>query len=480
MKILAIFFSCVVFQIFGEMTLEEKLGQLFIVPACPQRFDDQHLRDLNDALKAWHIGGFILKAGTVEETKMLVERLQKSSSQSLPLLIAADAEWGVAMRIPDAPRYPRNMTLGAIQDLSLIEQMGKEIALQMKSLGIHLNLAPVVDVNSNPKNPIIYMRSFGDNPQEVSKRSVLIMKGMESNGVLTTAKHFPGHGDTFVDSHQALPLTENYELLPFQALIDNHVSCVMTAHLLIPSVDTEPVTLSKKWVTDILRGRLGFQGLIITDALNMKGIAQNTEPGEVAVQAFIAGHDLLLYGDHINPQVDEILEKTIPTAIAALKKALIDGRISIEDIDARVQKILDAKKTFSTNIISFPERTSLPALLYREALTEVGQLPKFKSVSAIELGKERQFASRLQKEGIGQGEEIILIFGEQDRNIAQAAIQRINPKAIVLFGSPYLLSLIPKEIPVLLAYEETPDAWDAAAAALAGKILCKGRLPVKF
>jgi beta-N-acetylhexosaminidase len=478
MKKNLLLFSLLFLPLWAGLSLKEKLGQLILVPACPNRLDEPHLEDLKTAIEQWHIGGFIMKGGTKEQTKTLVEKLQGMAT--LKLLIVADAEWGAAMRVTDAPLYPKNMTLGALGDVSLIEEMGREVGKELKSLGIHINLAPVADVNTNPKNPIIHMRSFGDDPSEVAKRGMAMAKGLQSEGVFATAKHYPGHGDTYVDSHVALPITTNYELIPFKALIDQNVGCVMTAHLFIPSVDKVPVTLSKKWVTQIMKEELGFSGLTITDGLNMKGIAQIASSEEIAIRAFLAGHDLLLYGDHVNPNVDEILRTTIPSVLFALENAVATGIIREEEIDSRVEKILAFKENLETKTTAFPAATLLPSRLYQDALTALGQIPKLNQVHVTELGKDRNFAAMLEKEGVGKGGDTILVCGEQEKPILQSAIEQTNPRAIVLFGSPYLLSLIPEEIPVLLAYEEAPDAYVAAAKALAGKIPCKGHLPVKI
>ncbi len=484
-------------EVILSMSLEEKIGQLIVAPACPNRLDGRHLDDLSKAVEHWHIGSFLLKQGTLRETSELIQRMKGLSH--FPLLLAADAEWGLAMRISDAPKYPRNMTLAAMGDSGRIEQMGHEIGEQMRYLGIHLNLAPVADVNSNPKNPIIYTRAFGDDPAQVAKCSSAMVRGMQKTGTLTCAKHFPGHGDTLVDSHVALPTIDKnlaamqqIELLPFKILIDQGVDCVMTAHLLVPAVDDKPVTLSKVWVTGILREKLGFEGLIITDALNMDGIAKGRDAGEVAIQAFLAGHDLLLYGDHIAPRIDEILEEMIPTAISALKKAVLEGRIALEELDRRVAKILAAKQKLPV-VGSHAIKATSPKTFYREALTAIGQLPSLKTIQIVEIGSPRAFSKLLEKEGLVVEQDAdwhILVMGEiergtiQDKQFALQALkacqQHAEKSIVVLFGSPYNLAYIPSGVRVLLAYEDTIDAWEAAALALASKIPCRGQLPIRF
>ncbi|MBS3905050.1 MAG: hypothetical protein KGZ39_06970 [Simkania sp.] len=487
----------VLFSGVADMTLEEKLGQLIVAPGCPSREDKHHREDLKILKERWHIGGIMLKQGTLQQTGDFIERIQEK--RGLPLLMVADAEWGLSMRVSDALRYPRNMTLGAVQDLTLLEQMGQEVGEEMRWLGIHLNLAPVVDINSNPKNPIIYTRSFGDSRQEVAARALVIMKGMQKAGVLACAKHFPGHGDTSIDSHIALPFIDKdfsemqtFELYPFKALVDHDVACVMTAHLMIPKVDQQPVTVSKRWVTDILRGQLGFSGLIITDALNMAGIARDRSPGEVAVGAFLAGHDLLLYGDHIAPNIDEILEIRIPAALTALKQAVKEGVIAEEEVDRRVEKILKVKTALVQKSETKPTSSSLPPRLYEEALTQIGTLPHLETASVIQVGLERPFDVLLKDKGIEVFEEAawkVVVLGDIERatNEKKEAALTVLEKlklyeekvVVVLFGSPYNLVHIPKEWPVVIGYEDVEWAWKAAAAALAGEISCKGCLPIQ-
>lgn len=505
MKVLIKIFICIVIPCnsvvcgLKELTLEEKLGQLIIAPACPQRSDDRHVKDLKEAIERWHVGGFLLKQGTLKQSGDLVTAL-KAGQEKIPLLFGADAEWGLSMRISDAPQYPRNMTLGAVQDLDLLEAMGDEIGREMRQLGLHLNLAPVIDVNSNPKNPVIYTRSFGDNPQEVSRRGLLIMQGMQKKGILACAKHFPGHGDTFVDSHVDLPYVnktlfemEKLELIPFKALIKGGVDFIMTAHLMIPKVDDQPVTLSQKWVSEVLRKQLGFDGIVITDALNMEGIAKGRTPGEVAVGAFLAGHDLLLYGDHIAPRIDEILEEMIPKALSALKQAVLEGVIDEAEIDRRVERILEMKKRMGIATKTEEVPSLLPGKLYTEALTQIGTFSKLEVVALKTVGIERQFERLLLEKGINIDENApwkVLVLGEIHRAVGEKKDQALKAldelkderrkTIVVLFGSPYNLTFIPKGIPVIVGYEENANAWSAAAAALAGEVTCQGSLPVRL
>ncbi|HNA62296.1 MAG TPA: glycoside hydrolase family 3 N-terminal domain-containing protein, partial [Rhabdochlamydiaceae bacterium] len=204
-------------EIVQRMSLEEKVGQLFVVPACPERGDD-HLHDLRVLIEKYHIGGIILKQGTQESYRDLYEKLKAPE-----LLHCGDAEWGVSMRMRDGVKYPRNLTLGAIQDLSLLEEFGRQVGRECRQVGLHLNFAPVADVNTNPKNPIIGTRSFGEEPSEVAKRSIIVIQAMQEEGVAATVKHYPGHGATSKDSHVELPVIKEMELLPFQEAITHQV-----------------------------------------------------------------------------------------------------------------------------------------------------------------------------------------------------------------------------------------------------------------
>ena len=256
-------------------------------------------------------------------------------------MIAIDAEWGLAMRLDSCWSFPWQMTLGVIEDTNLIYQMGVEVARQCKMLGIHINFAPVVDVNSNPENPIINNRSFGENPNTVGRMGVAYMKGMQDNNIMACAKHFPGHGDTDTDSHKTLPIVnqlkfqlEEVELLPYRMLINNGLGSVMVAHLHIPSLDSSEnlaVSLSPKVVNGLLKKDMGFTGLAITDALNMNGVSQFYQPGEVDVKALLAGNDVLLFA------------QDIPKAIEEIKQAINKKMISQKEIDQRCHKILMAK-----------------------------------------------------------------------------------------------------------------------------------------
>jgi len=325
-------------SVFQSLTFEERLGQLFMVAAYSNQ-DQAHIDKISNLIKTENLGGLIFFQGGPERQARLTNLYQAQSKT--PLFIAMDAEWGIGMRLDSVPNFPKAMTLGAIQDDELIYEMGQEVARQFKELRMHINFAPVVDVNSNPDNPVIGYRSFGENKELVANRAVAYMKGLQDNGVIANAKHFPGHGDTEADSHYSLPVIKHSEqriwevdLYPYEELFKENLMSVMVAHLNIPSLDAEvnsTTSLSKKVVTDLLQKKMNFQGLIFTDALNMRGVAKLNAPGAVDLKALLAGNDVLLYS------------MDVPKAKEMIKQAVEDGIISEAEIDRRVKKILRAK-----------------------------------------------------------------------------------------------------------------------------------------
>jgi beta-glucosidase-like glycosyl hydrolase len=321
----------------AEMILDEKIGQLFVVPGCPLR-GYEHRQDLKNLIENYHIGGIILKQSETIEQQLDFMAALKSKT---PLLFVGDAEWGIGMRIKEAPVHPKNRELGQV-DLKTLEEFGSAVGKECKESGLHINLAPVVDVCTNP-NSGLGTRSFGDNPEDVALRGRSVIEAMQREGIFATAKHFPGHGAATTDSHLDLPSIDHLELLPFQEAIKAGVHCIMTAHLFY---DNEIVTFSPRLVHDLLRNQLEFDGLIITDALNMNALALYYSPGLIALNALIAGHDLLLYGDHKAPNVDQILQVDVPEAILAIHKAIKTGHLSPADLDNHVLRILKAKERF--------------------------------------------------------------------------------------------------------------------------------------
>ncbi|MCB0802903.1 MAG: serine hydrolase [Flavobacteriales bacterium] len=326
-------------SVFKSMTIDQKIGQLFSVAAYSNK-DDKHKQEIIELIKKYHIGGLtFFQGGPVRQAK-LTNAYQAASS--IPLMIAIDGEWGLSMRLDSTVRYPWQMTLGAIQNDSLIYQMGIEIAEQFRRLGVHVNFAPVVDVNNNPKNPIINARSFGEDKRNVTRKGLAYMRGMQNGGILANAKHFPGHGDTDTDSHISLPVVkhskeriDSIELFPFKHLINQGVSSMMTAHLYLPSFvgnNKKASSLNKQIVDSLLKQKLGFQGLIFTDGLNMGGVARYQASEKNDLDALLAGNDVLL------------LSQDIEKAFVAIKTALDSNVLSQETIDASCLKILKAKE----------------------------------------------------------------------------------------------------------------------------------------
>lgn len=339
-------------SIYNKLTLDEKIGQLFFVQATSKNKNNSE-KILNN-IKNFKIGGLIFSTGHPSIQANLTNKYQNASE--IPLMISMDAEWGVGMRLDSVPKFPWNMSLGAIKNDLLIQKIGSEIGYQFKRLGIHMNFAPVIDINTNPKNPIIGNRSYGENKINVSEKGISFTKGIQSNNVLATAKHFPGHGDTSKDSHLTLP-TINFdekrikkvELYPFKKLIEDGLSAVMIAHLNVPSLEKEnmlPSTLSKNIIEKTLIKELNFNGLIITDALEMKGVSEFTKKN-VDLMAFLAGNDILL------------MSSDISKGIKSIKKSIKKGKISEQRLARSVKKILKAKYKVGLNNYKSIETSNL-------------------------------------------------------------------------------------------------------------------------
>jgi beta-glucosidase-like glycosyl hydrolase len=326
----------------SEMTLREKIAQMVISSSDGYALDENssEYQRLKALVLNEKIGGFIFFKGNSVQEAGLINKLQQLSET--PLLMSADFERGTKMRLDDGSLYPNNMALGATRDPELAYRMGYEIARECRAIGIHQSYAPVVDVNNNALNPIINVRSFGEDPKLVSEMGDKMIKGIQDGNVIATAKHFPGHGDTEIDSHSDLPVLnfqmarlESVELPPFKSAIASGVMSVMIAHLSFPSVDDEanvPASLSAKLIGGLLQDELGFKGLVVTDALNMAGVVKHFSTEEVAVRCANAGIDLILM-----PQGET-------RTIDAIENAVQTGKISEERINSSVRKILNAKK----------------------------------------------------------------------------------------------------------------------------------------
>lgn len=516
-----------------KMTPEERIGQLFMIAAFSNK-DAKHVAEVTNMIKQNKIGGLIfMQGGPVRQAK-LTNKYQKLSK--VPLLIAMDAEWGLAMRLDSCVNYPREMTLGALQNDSLIYEMGKDMARQCKRLGVQVSFSPVADVNNNSANPVIGTRSFGENKYLVAHKAIMYMKGLQDNGVLACGKHFPGHGDTDADSHKTLPTItkskeamDTLELYPFKKLIQQGLGSMMVAHLFIPAYDTtanQATTLSKNVVTGLLKDQLQFKGLIFTDALNMKGVSNFYGPGEVDVKALLAGNDMLLFsGD-------------VPKAIAMIKAAIANGEITQDEIDSRCRKILmvkqwcglDKNKTVKTkNLFNDLNQFSSEFLcreLAEQAITLLkndSSLIPFKRldtlrIAAVAVGNtgKNDFQQRLSdyspmnyfsiRREAKNSERDTLIKKLNNYNLIILSLHKITQKpannfgiadldlklidtlvkmgkkvVVDVFGPAYSLNAlagIEKCSSVILSYEDQDYLEDLSAQLLFGGISASGKLPV--
>lgn len=322
-------------SVFKKMTRNQKIAQLFMVRAH-SNLGKKYADSVGLVIKKEHLGGVVFFQGGPSRMAPIVNQYQAHSK--IPLMIAMDGEWGLGMRLDSTVSYPYQMTLGAIQDNSLIYKMGQEVAKDFKRLGMQINFAPVMDVNNNPRNPVINYRSFGENKYNVAQKGIAYMKGMQESGLFTTAKHFPGHGDTDVDSHFDLPQLnftagrlDSLEMYPFKQAFAEDLSGVMIAHMNIPALDPTPnlpSTLSKPIVTSILKEKLGFKGLVFSDAMGMKGVVKYFPNNEADVRGVIAGMDVI----ELSPNTDK--------AIKLIRKSIRQKRLTWFDIDNKVKRIL--------------------------------------------------------------------------------------------------------------------------------------------
>lgn len=363
-------------SIYNSLSFEERVGQLFMVAAYSNK-DSVHIKEVDKLVTEQKVGGLIFFQGGPGRQARLTNRFQAKAKT--PMFIGIDAEWGLSMRLDSTYRYPWNMTLGAVQDMKLIETMGEQMAIQAKRMGIHFNFAPVLDVNVNPANPIIGNRSFGEDKVNVTERALALMRGIQSQGIYATGKHFPGHGDTATDSHYSLPYLpftiqrlESMEFYPYYELFKEGLASIMVAHLNVPSIEpTEnyPTSLSYNVVTNIVQKQMGFDGLIFTDALNMKGASSFMQPGEIDLEAFLAGNDILLFAENV------------PVAINKFREAYQNNILTDARLEYSVRKILAYKYRVGLNNykpiklqnlyneLNAPEFDDVNYKLYEEAVT---------------------------------------------------------------------------------------------------------------
>ncbi len=503
-------------SVFATLTPEERIAQIIMPkapaegPKCKQRLDE--------LIGKYHFGGVLFAEGTAESYASLTNYLQKLSP--VPALITLDGEWGLSMRMPDTPRFPKNMALGAIQDTRLLYDYGQEVARECREVGIHVNFAPDVDVNSNPANPVIGDRSFGENPARVAQLATAYGLGLEQNGVQAVAKHFPGHGDTNVDSHKALPTVDHslatldsVDLLPFRDFFGHGLSGVMVGHISVPALDPTctPASLSRPITTGLLKDQMGFRGLVYTDALGMRGADVKT--GNNAVNALQAGADVLLCP--ANPV----------KALDAVKKAVADGTISSELIDTLCRKMLAYKYALGLNDykpatiaglqqrINSPEAeavnrrlsaASITVLFNKDNTLPIGHLAT-QRIAVVSIGKKAgpEFADMCQRyakvdvftsvpsaQALKQYTTVIAAVYTDSlyAREAMASLASRAPKGCSLVGAfmvnAYRMAkfkaTLPKLSAVVLAYDNTPLLREYAAQAIFGGIKVDGRLPVNL
>ena len=505
-------------SLYAKLSIDERIGQLYIVALYTNK-DQNHISGVRKLVEQERIGGIILMQDDAEQEIALVNEFQKKSR--VPMLFGMDAEWGLYQRIKTAHKFPWAMTLGAIQDNNLVYEMASKIAEDAKKMGIYWNFAPVVDVNTNPKNPIIGNRSFGSDVQNVIAKALAYAQGLQDNGVLAAIKHFPGHGDTDVDSHLDLPVVKHslerlnkIELAPFKALMDKKIGGAMIAHLYVPQLEKGkniPASISYDIVTNLLKNKFRYEGLVITDALNMNAVAKKYPAGELDLRAFKAGNDVLLFS------------QDVPTGKKLIKEAIQKGEISEKRLEESVKKILKTKYLLGlqnlrplssegiNNVLNNDSHAKISEKLYANALTllkdekqlfplrekEVYYLPLEEASHEAflqELSKEIKVKKISFKEIQSIPENAVVIIGlhkdnstaykpykiswESKRLINQ--VKSRNRVILNVFGSPYALQDVDISgiSSVLVSYENNPLSMKATAEAYLGKQKINGRLPV--
>ena len=404
-------------SVLHSLTLEQRIAQLIMVAAYSNN-NRKNETEVTRLVRDHKIGGLVFFQGTPHRQAELTNYYQ--SLATTPLLVAMDAEWGLAMRLDSTVRYPYQIMLGAIEDDRLIFDMGGQIARQMKRLGVHINFAPVIDINNNPDNPVINSRSFGEDIVTVTRKSLFFMIGMENSGIIAVAKHFPGHGDTNTDSHQEMPVMhqtrkrlDSLELFPYKELIYNGLSGIMTAHLQVPALDSRemmPASLSEYVIDSLLKKEMDFKGLIFTDALNMKGIIHHYKPVDAAERAILAGNDILLMPDEV------------PEVIESLTRLVKRGRINQEEIDNRCRKLLAAKYWAGLNHYRPVELKQLTADLNKP---EYLMLQRKLTESSLTLLKNRN--SILPLKNIDTLRVASVVFSESNDSVFQQTLELYMP-----------------------------------------------------
>lgn len=383
-------------SVYNKLNQRERIAQLFMVRAHTN-LGQRYIDSVAKVIQKEGLGGVVLFQGGPIRHANLINQYQSVSE--VPLLFALDGEWGLGMRLPDSTvSYPYQMALGAIQDNNLIYRMGREVAKDFKRLGLGVNFAPVVDVNNNPRNPVINYRSFGEDKDNVVKKGGAYMKGMMDEGIIVSLKHFPGHGDTDVDSHHDLPVLnftrqrlDSLEMYPFRELIKAGASGVMVAHMNIPSLDNTPnlpSSLSEKVINGILKEQMGFRGLTFTDAMDMNGVVKYFKDGEADVRAIIAGNDVLE------------LSQNSKRAVKAVRKAIRKNRIDKDDLERRVKKVLAAKYWLGLDKSNPVNLRNLYAELNRPASQQLNQLLADHAITVLKGKKDLEKISFTRKTAV--------------------------------------------------------------------------------
>ena len=514
-------------SVYDSFTLDQKIGQLFIPMVRPLSKSDKHLSEMIELVEEKHIGGVVFSTGhPVLQTKILNELQAKAT---LPLLATLDGEWGVGMRMDSVMDFPWNLTLGAIQDTNIIYEIGKSIGEQHLRMGLKMNYSPVLDVNSNPLNPIIGNRSFGEDPENVTAKGLAMFKGLKDAGVLTSGKHFPGHGDTQDDSHKTLPTLaasearlDSIELLPYKKLISEGIHSVMVGHLNIPSMvqHKRPSSIAPVIVQDLLQDQMGFKGLVITDAMDMKGVVDFVGDSNADLESFLAGNDVILVSANTNQ------------GIAAIKEAYQKGHITEGRLAHSVKKLLRAKYLLGvhnyqpTSLVNITQELNRPkdSILYKKAMRaaltllenkEVLPLSSQKKYAYLGLGDAsgEAFFKKLQTQAdflkISSENEykhiqkqlkgvdaLVIGFHRSDetpwkserfskkeiRLLAQLQKLKI-PVVLSVFVKPYAIAQLqdPAEFEgLLLSYQNNPMVQELTADALFGQQRINGKLPVRI
>ena len=506
-------------SLYQQLSLDEKIGQLYIVALYNNRGEEE-IQKIRNLVEKEKIGGLILMQDNAEKHIQLLNEFQEKSR--VKMMIGIDGEWGLFQRFPAAHKFPWAMTLGAIQDNSLIYEMTSKIAEDCKRMGIYWDFAPVVDVNTNPANPIIGNRSFGSDINNVIAKGLAYAQGLQDNGVLASMKHFPGHGDTDTDSHLDLPVVSHnlerlnsIELAPFKALLDKKIGGVMVAHLYVPALEKQsgiPASVSYDIITNLLKKSYQYNGLIITDALNMNAVAKKFPAGELDLRAFKAGNDIMLFS------------QDVPNGKALIKSALEKGEISENRLAESVKKILKTKYLLglqnlksinSENInedLNNVSHAELSEKLYSNAITllkdEKNLLPLSCSetyyylpleeapfqtfVENLNLGTTVKLISKNEIAQIPENSTVIVGFHKdnstayksykisQESKDILAELSKKQNVILDVFGSPYALKDVDISTisTVLVSYENNDLSLKASAKAILGKTKISGKLPV--